>query len=264
VPWDIEKLYRAMAKRKRVGGVSAPAGFVLANETLLVNRCVSLWNRAANALLTERRPIGDAVFDLSPDRVINQIYERYGGIEQLYQQLTKNFVRGSKKHKTEFRRKMTEAIGTDIKDLLSEPRAAAEVKAGVDRSIALIKTLDEDMKTKLGERYWRGLHEHDNVTDFRKFISKGSMLPAWRAKLIARDQTAKLYSHLSRIRQEDIGVTQYIWRTVGDGAVRPTHAAQDGLKYSWDNPSTETGHPGDDIQCRCVADPDLSGLKLFQ
>lgn len=46
----------------------------------------------------------------------------------------------------------------------------------------------------------------------------------------------------------------YIWRTVGDDKVRPEHAANDGRIFSWDNPS-DTGHPGESINCRCIAEP---------
>ena len=48
--------------------------------------------------------------------------------------------------------------------------------------------------------------------------------------------------------------THYIWRTKRDNKVRPSHAANEGKVFSWDNPPP-TGHPGDDDNCRCVAEP---------
>lgn len=48
--------------------------------------------------------------------------------------------------------------------------------------------------------------------------------------------------------------THYIWRTRLDDKVRPSHAANDGKVFSWDSPPS-TGHPGDDYNCRCWADP---------
>ncbi|MEM7295990.1 MAG: phage minor head protein, partial [Pseudomonadota bacterium] len=47
---------------------------------------------------------------------------------------------------------------------------------------------------------------------------------------------------------------RYIWRTRGDGKVRSSHADRDGQVYSWDHPP-EGGHPGQDYNCRCVAEP---------
>ena len=47
---------------------------------------------------------------------------------------------------------------------------------------------------------------------------------------------------------------QYIWRTVKDSDVRPAHAAREGQTFSWTNPP-EGGHPGEDYNCRCWAEP---------
>lgn len=46
----------------------------------------------------------------------------------------------------------------------------------------------------------------------------------------------------------------YIWRTRKDGRVRPEHAKNEGLVFSWENPPP-TGHPGEDFGCRCSAEP---------
>lgn len=46
----------------------------------------------------------------------------------------------------------------------------------------------------------------------------------------------------------------YIWRTAGDGKVRPSHAANEGRVFAWDRPP-ETGNPGDAPNCRCWAEP---------
>jgi hypothetical protein len=48
--------------------------------------------------------------------------------------------------------------------------------------------------------------------------------------------------------------THYIWRTRGDDKVRPTHAANNGRIFAWDNPPG-TGNPGEDYGCRCTAEP---------
>ena len=42
--------------------------------------------------------------------------------------------------------------------------------------------------------------------------------------------------------------------TRGDGKVRPSHQSNDGKIFSWDNPPP-TGHPGEDYNCRCRAEP---------
>ena len=54
--------------------------------------------------------------------------------------------------------------------------------------------------------------------------------------------------------------THYIWRTRGDGKVRPSHAANDGKIFAWDDPPP-TGHPGEDYGCRCTAEPFVPALN---
>lgn len=56
--------------------------------------------------------------------------------------------------------------------------------------------------------------------------------------------------------------TQYIWRTRGDGKVRASHAANNGRIFSWDIPPA-TGHPGEDYNCRCTAEPYVRGESEY-
>jgi hypothetical protein len=46
----------------------------------------------------------------------------------------------------------------------------------------------------------------------------------------------------------------YVWATVGDDKVRASHAANDGMIFSWDDPPS-TGHPSEETGCRCSAEP---------
>ncbi len=48
--------------------------------------------------------------------------------------------------------------------------------------------------------------------------------------------------------------THYIWRTRNDGKVRSSHAGREGQVFSWDDPPVG-GHPGEDYNCRCTAEP---------
>jgi SPP1 gp7 family putative phage head morphogenesis protein len=50
------------------------------------------------------------------------------------------------------------------------------------------------------------------------------------------------------------GIQSYRWQTFGDTRVRPTHRANEGRIFSWQN-APATGHPGSDHNCRCSAIP---------
>lgn len=82
-----------------------------------------------------------------------------------------------------------------------------------------------------------------------------------RAKTIARDQTSKLNSSINSFRQRSAGVKSYEWSTSRDERVRDSHADNEGKEFDWGNPPSETGDPGDDVNCRCVAVPVIPELE---
>lgn len=61
---------------------------------------------------------------------------------------------------------------------------------------------------------------------------------------------AILNDELDRLGGNDL----YVWRTVGDQKVRDAHAMRNGVRYHWAVPP-EGGHPGEDYNCRCWAQP---------
>lgn len=80
-----------------------------------------------------------------------------------------------------------------------------------------------------------------------------------RAELIARDQTQKMNASINKTRQQHAGISQFVWSTSLDERVRDSHAENEGETFDWTNPPAETGLPGDDVNCRCVAVPVLPG-----
>lgn len=89
---------------------------------------------------------------------------------------------------------------------------------------------------------------------FRDSLSAAAVRALSRAKLIARDQTSKMNGAFNQARQTSLGIDRYVWQTSGDERVREEHQANDGQVFSWNDPPA-TGHPGEDINCRCVAVP---------
>jgi SPP1 gp7 family putative phage head morphogenesis protein len=97
------------------------------------------------------------------------------------------------------------------------------------------------------------------VEEIAELLAERAKVSESRAELIARDQTTKLNGAINQTRQENAGVTSYVWSTSNDERVRPEHAALEGRTFSWNDPPA-VGHPGEDIQCRCVALPVLDEL----
>jgi SPP1 gp7 family putative phage head morphogenesis protein len=81
------------------------------------------------------------------------------------------------------------------------------------------------------------------------------------AQRIAADQIGKLYGQLDSFRQQEAGVREFEWATMGDNRVRDSHSDLEGQVFAWDslplNKKNERIQPGSEIRCRCMAKPVL-------
>lgn len=59
---------------------------------------------------------------------------------------------------------------------------------------------------------------------------------------------------INQLRQQDLGIERYIWRSQDDAKVRDRHAEYDDQVFRWDEPPAG-GHPGQAHNCRCHAEP---------
>ena len=153
-------------------------------------------------------------------------------------------------NKNQFQKLTEQAF--QVNPFIQEPWLLDQLKLFGSQNAQLIKSLPDQELERVSGIVERGLQEGKTYSDIAKEMQKSFGITRRRATLIARDQTKKLNSSLTKLRQQEIGVTEYIWQTSGDERVRPTHAANDGKKFRWDKPP-KTGHPGDEVNCRCVA-----------
>jgi SPP1 gp7 family putative phage head morphogenesis protein len=157
-------------------------------------------------------------------------------------------------NRTQVDRQFTAVLGIPV--LRQERWLTDKLSAFVTGNVALIKDITDkgiaDIQTLLMTRIEAG----DSNATIAKAIAERLEVTRRRARFIARDQVAKLNGKLTELRQKEVGVEKYIWRAVQDGATRASHLRNHGKTFSWDDPP-ETGHPGEDFQCRCTAEPVL-------
>lgn len=65
---------------------------------------------------------------------------------------------------------------------------------------------------------------------------------------------------INQLRQQDLGIERYIWRSRDDAKVRDSHADYDDQVFRWDEPPAG-GHPGHAHNCRCYAEPIAPGSR---
>lgn len=155
-----------------------------------------------------------------------------------------------------------------ISVLREEPWLIPKMNAFVETNTQLIKSIPEEYLTQLEPMVRTAVERGVSTRALEQQILKDMMIdpfeptvrgarrinPKARARLIARDQISKYNGSLTRLRQTEIGVEEYIWSTARDARVRPEHARLNTEKFRWDKPPA-VGHPGEDYQCRCSAIP---------
>lgn len=175
---------------------------------------------------------------------------------------------------------IAKAMGVDFARVLDTPTVAADVAMGIQANVALITSISDQHFAEVGQAVldnFRGVPLPEGVSLVDRLKQVGNVTDN-RAKLIARDQTAKLTSTFNQTRQQANGIDEYKWRGVRDqrevgnpGGLYPkgsarhgNHWEREGKVFRWDTPP-EDGAPGAAILCRCWAEPilNLEALKAL-
>jgi SPP1 gp7 family putative phage head morphogenesis protein len=130
----------------------------------------------------------------------------------------------------------------------------------LETQVDLIRSIPLDAARRVQELTTEALTTGRRAEDIAKEIMRTEEVSAGRARTIARTEVARASSTLVEARATFIGSEGYIWRTSGDGDVRPSHAAMNGKYVKWSSPpKTDKGlepyHAGCGPNCRCYPDP---------
>lgn len=154
----------------------------------------------------------------------------------------------------------------------SEPWLETEQRKALRENIELITSIPEQYFDRLESDLDGWLRQGLTHEEVARRIEEGYLSPGGeesalgkasrRAELIAVDQIGKWHARLDELRNKDLGVEEYIWRTAQDERVRgpggkypravPSHRAREGKRFRWDTPPAEgkgDGHPGRPIRC---------------
>lgn len=155
----------------------------------------------------------------------------------------------------QLRRQVVAAIGVDVlgEHALSIPMTRM-LDHFVGENVALIRSVPNviahDVDKIVARAFAGGQRAETVVEDVQDRLDIGER----HARLIARDQIGKLTGQINAVRQQDLGVKRFRWRTAGDERVREEHEILDGEEFDYDDPPEE-GLPGEPIMCRCYAEP---------
>ncbi|OCJ05310.1 hypothetical protein A6U87_15010 [Rhizobium sp. AC44/96] len=159
------------------------------------------------------------------------------------------------RHTEAFMATAKRALGINLSSVVRDEDLSDYLEAAVARNTSLIQSLSDDIVKRIEQTVYTNSIAGNSVATLRKELQKQFGITDRRARLIARDQTGKFNSDLNKIRQQQAGVTTYLWMTSHDERVRALHRKLDGNTYKWGEPTgAEDGlPPGQPINCRCVA-----------
>lgn len=133
------------------------------------------------------------------------------------------------------------------------------LKATIEQNVSLIKSIPQQYFTEVEGIVMRSVQTGRDLGALTRQIEARYGVTRRRAALIARDQNNKATSAMTRARQQEIGITQAIWRHSHAGKEpRPKHVAADGTKYDV-RKGLKIGDkgqwvlPGEEINCRCYS-----------
>lgn len=169
--------------------------------------------------------------------------------------------RGDAQNHAEVSTNLKNQTGIDLSVYLgNSPNIAEKVNAMTTANVQLIKSIHSQYLDKVQNAVTQAVVNGTLNKDLVQQIKDIGKTTEKRAAFIARDQSSKLNAALTQARHEEVGIKKYMWSTSGDERVRESHVEKDGQVFEYANPPADTGHPGHDFNCRCVAIPYLGDV----
>lgn len=177
--------------------------------------------------------------------------------EKTAEEARKHIIALERYHRKRFLETVYRWWGIDGSGIMSQATVRPLMARFITDNVNLITKLDDETRAQMQERVGKAIRETigDRQAIAQAVRDEMGKQPEARVRLIARDQTSKAIGNLNHVRQKEAGIERYVWSTSKDERVRPTHQVKEGMIFRWDIPPDDTGHPGHDYQCRCVAIP---------
>ena len=242
--------------------------------------------------------------DINPDIDVQTIGKQLDDLRKQYELMFETAAQNTSREWVEkvnqINRKRTmdelrSALGIDVSTIISE-EFQEDLDIMMYEAASYIKTIPSEMIFRVADRvlqHYKGIPMPENRT-LRKQRKEEFKISDNRAKVIARDQTAKMNTSITAMRQRAIGIEMYVWETSRDERVvgKPgglykrisklhrNHWMMQGKVCRWDDPTVYSddkgktwkkrvpempqNHPGQDIMCRCRPAPfvDIEQLRV--
>lgn len=179
-------------------------------------------------------------------------------------ELSKWFAKKTKSYTDGSMQKILKDSGFTV-DFVMNKSMRTVYQSVIGENVGLIKSIPEKYLGDVQGLVMRSVSLGRDLEYLTKSLKKSYGITDRRAKLIARDQNNKATAVMTKQRQEDMGLTQAIWRHSRAGKhPRPEHVHADGKKYDIGKGMYLEGEwvwPGIPINCRCISVPIIPGYN---
>jgi SPP1 gp7 family putative phage head morphogenesis protein len=152
-------------------------------------------------------------------------------------------------------------IGEGLRREIDATPVGEVIRARLAEQVDLITSLPREAAERVHLLALERISNGERAASLADEIMRTGEVTRSRANLIARTETSRTATELTRARALSVGSTHYVWKTVGDSDVRPDHKKLNGRVFAWDDPpiadarSGARAHPGSIYNCRCWASP---------
>lgn len=229
----------------------------------IVNTLTLAANAALLPLLRELSPMWtkDSVavqdgYNSDIDDRIDRLAAQFGGMRERAKALASMAARRSlDSTDKQLIEAIKRSVKVDVTGLLGQQAISDVMERSVIANTSLITSVPEQYIQRVRNTVFSGIQSGQRWEEIAKGLKEDGEVTANRARLIARDQISKMNAAFNEARQTSLGIEEYVWAGAMDERERETHKDNEGKTFRWDSPSPITGHPGDDVLCRCTALP---------
>lgn len=226
-----------------------------------MNESCSYWIRASY----QANPPAMAMDDILPTNALKR------AIALLRKRWLRRFEKASKELATYFSLAAQDRTDKSLKSILrrggfsvkfQQTQAMKDVvQATIQQNIALIKSIPEQYLKNVEGEVMRSIAAGRDMGPLAKSLQENYGVTKRRAAFIARSQNNLASASMQKVRQQELGITQAMWRHSGAGKhPRPSHvkAGRDHVIYDtskgWFDPHEKKWiQPGELPNCRCVS-----------
>lgn len=150
-----------------------------------------------------------------------------------------------------------ESIGIDPMLLMQQEALSPDFNALMAETVMWAQKLRDDTLSRFVANSLRMMTQGATMEDILKEYEADTKKSKDRAKFMARNQIASFNNLSSKLRHQNLGISEGIWRTCHDERVRSAHNNRRGQRFDlstgcYSKEDGKTIFPGTEHNCRCT------------